>query len=283
ARGCEAWAAHSLKSARHDRHWRPASFNSPFATRQVTCARLCATAFPPMDYAVYLLYRTVVALIAALPLRVVFSLGRVLGTLGSWLAWPYRRLVIRNLTIAFGDEKPPREIRQLAREHFSTLGANLLSSVKLSKMSPGEIAQRVRWENLGTLDAAFNAKHGVIGVISHLGAWELFAQMPEFLPQHRFSTIYQKLGNRFIDADVKRARSRLGVAPFERKEGFGAPIKFLREGGGLAVLVDQHAGDSGLWTPFFGRLASTSPLAAPLALRTGALIVPVALYSDTER
>src|SRR5438067_21797 len=92
-------------------------------TRQVTRIGLCATDFPPMDYAVYLLYRTVIALIAALPLRVVFSLGRALGTLGCWLAWPYRRLVLRNLTIAFGDEKSPREIRQLAREHFATLAA----------------------------------------------------------------------------------------------------------------------------------------------------------------
>lgn len=233
-----------------------------------------------MEYAIYLFYRAVVALISALPLTFVFSLGGLLGTLGYWLAAPYRKLVLRNLTIAFSDEKSPLEIRQLAREHFATLGANIFSSVKLATMTPEQIASRVRWENLDVLDAALKSGHGTLGVISHLGAWELFAQMPSFLPQHRFSTIYQKLGNRFIDADVRRTRSRFGVAPFERKEGFGEPIKFLREGGGLAVLVDQHAGDGGLWTPFFDRLASTSPLAATLALRTSAPLVPVAIYTD---
>ena len=48
----------------------------------------------------------------------------------------------------------------------------------------------------------------------------------------------------------------------------------------MGVLVDQHAGDSGVWTPFFGRLASTSTLAALLAARTDAAMVPMAVYTD---
>lgn len=233
-----------------------------------------------MEFAVYLLYRAAVAAVSALPLRAVFRAGRFLGSLGFWLFIPYRALVLRNLSIAFAGEKSAADIRALAREHFATLGANLLSSVKLAFMTPAEIAPHVRCENLEALDAALAKGNGVVGVISHLGAWELFAQMPVFLPGHRFSTIYQKLGNRWIDADVRRARSRFGVAPFERKEGFGAPMKFLREGGGLAILVDQHAGDGGIWTPFFGRLASTSPLAATLAARTGAAVVPMGIYTE---
>ena len=54
----------------------------------------------------------------------------------------------------------------------------------------------------------------------------------------------------------------------------------MREAGGVGVLVDQHAGDAGLWLPFFGRLASTSPLAATLALRTGAVLLPTAVHTD---
>lgn len=233
-----------------------------------------------MERAVYHLYRAAVAVVAALPLGLVFRIGRIFGLLGFLLAWPYRRLVFANLRIAFSGEKSEAELRALAREHFATLGANIFSSVKLSTMTPAEIAPLVRWENLETLTGALASGTGVIGVISHLGAWELFAQMPTFLPGRRFSTIYQKLGNRWIDADVRRARSRFGVAPFERKEGFAGPLKFLREGGGLAILVDQHAGDGGIWTPFFGRLASTSPLAATLASRTGAQLLPVAIFSD---
>ncbi|PYL98324.1 MAG: hypothetical protein DMF19_14440 [Verrucomicrobia bacterium] len=92
--------------------------------------------------------------------------------------------------------------------------------------------------------------------------------------------MYQKLGNRFIDEHVRRVRGRAGVEMFDRREGFEKAIKLLRDGGAIGILSDQHAGDHGLWVPFFGRLASTSPLPALLAKRTGAALVGVAIYTD---
>ena len=235
---------------------------------------------PLMDYFIYLLYRFFTGSLERLPLKVVFYAGRLLGTPIYYLAGKYRRLVLANLTIAFVGEKTPRQIRAIARDHFATLGSNLLSSFKLAAMTREEVMALTRWENLESVTDILDQGKGVIAVISHIGNWELFARMPQYVPQYSFSTVYQKLGNRFIDARVKRARARQGVHPFERKEGFNGPLKFIRDGGGLAILVDQHAGDAGLWTPFFNRLASTSPLAATLAIRTGAPVVPVAVYTD---
>ena len=48
----------------------------------------------------------------------------------------------------------------------------------------------------------------------------------------------------------------------------------------IGILSDQHAGDHGLWTPFFGRLASTSPLPALLSKRTGAALIAASIYTD---
>src|SRR5207237_805039 len=66
----------------------------------------------------------------------------------------------------------------------------------------------------------------------------------------------------------------------ERSEGFGKVIELLRDGGGIGILMDQHAGDGGLWTPFFGRLASTTPLPALLARRTQAVLIGFAVHSN---
>src|SRR4030095_10587709 len=90
---------------------------------------------------------------------------------------------------------------------------------------------------------------------------------------------YQSLGTRCIDEQVRRVRARAGVEMFDRKEGFDKAIKLLREGGAIGILSDQHAGDQGVWVPFFGRLASTTPLPALLAKRTGAAVVGVAIYT----
>ena len=52
-------------------------------------------------------------------------------------------------------------------------------------------------------------------------------------------------------------------------------LKTLRGGGGVAILIDQDARDTGVFVPFFGRPASTTPALASLALKTGAAVVPV--------
>ncbi len=233
-----------------------------------------------LDFVVYILYRAGSAIVAALPLRLLFAAGQILGSCSWLVSGKYRRLAERNVGIAFGDEKSPRESRRLVHRHFRRLGANLLSSVKLTQMSPEKILQRVTVENIESMDSRFRAGIPVVLVLSHLGIWELFAQlMPKFVGYVRNASVYQRLGNRFIDAHVRRTRSQTGLELFNRKGGFQSVIDLLRSGGGVGVLSDQHAGDHGLWTPFFGRLASTSPLPGLLAKRTRAAVIAAAVYT----
>ena len=231
-----------------------------------------------MDFLVYLVYRVFTALIGVLPMRVAYRLGQVLGSVGYGLCWPYRRLAVANLTVAYGDVLTPRQVRQLARTHFATLGANLLASIKAAGYGPERLREIAMVEGMEVIRAALDRGKGVVLIISHIGNWELFAQLCQFLPEYQWGTVYQPLGNRFIEGHIQRMRSKVQL--FNRKNGFNAPTAFLRAGGALGVLVDQHAGDGGVWTPFFGRLASTSPLAALLALRTEAELVPLAVHTD---
>jgi heptosyltransferase-2 len=233
-----------------------------------------------MSFLVYCVYRALAGLVALLPLTWSFALGRVLGLAAYHVAGPYRALVMRNLRIAYEGEKSPEEMRRLAREHFATLSANLFSSFKLATMKREDIAARVDFVNFAALHKAAEPGGGVVLILSHLGNWELMAQVVEKGPPgRRVGTVYQPLGNPYFDRHVRETRARFGLVPFDRKRGFNEVIKFLRSGNVAGVLVDQHAGDGGIWTPFFGRLASTSPLAAMMALRTGAEVVPVAVYT----
>ncbi len=233
-----------------------------------------------LEYFVYLIYRTGFALISLLPLRAAFALGKALGLCAWVVLGKYRRLAFRNIEIAFGAEKSRREMRGLVRRHFQRLGSNLLCTVKLMRMSPDQILQNVTVENIEAMAREFRAGTPVVLVLSHLGTWELFAPlMPKFVGFVRNSSVYQKLGNRFIDAHVRASRSRTGLELFDRREGFQPVIDLLRSGGGVGILSDQHAGDQGIWTPFFGKLASTSPLPALLAKRSRAALIAAAVYT----
>jgi len=233
-----------------------------------------------LDFVVYLLYRAGLSVVAALPLPFLFGFGEFLGDCAWMFSGKYRRLATRNLEIAFANEKSPRELRQLVRRHFRRLGANLLCSAKLTQMPPEKILERVEVENIESMAREFRAGVPVVLVLSHIGTWEVFAQlMPKFFGFVRGASVYQGLGNRFIDKHVRRTRSHTGLELFDRHDGFEPVIDLLRSGGGVGVLSDQHAGDHGVWTPFFGRLGSTSPLPALLAKRTRAALIAAGVYT----
>lgn len=232
------------------------------------------------DYFVYLLYRVEAAALTALPLRVLYAVGNGAGFLGWLLFGHYRRLALRNVQIAFGQKKSPRELRVLVRHHFQRLCANLLCSIKLANMPVDEILQHVKVENIEAMDRQLRAGVPVVLVLSHLGTWELFAHIPpKFIGHVRNASVYQRLGNRYINAHLSQIRSRNGLELFDRKAGFQPVVQLLRSGGAVGVLSDQHAGDQGLWTPLFGRLASTSSLPALLAKRTNAAMIAGAVYT----
>ena len=234
-----------------------------------------------LDLCTYFLYRASLGVVRVIPLGLLFRLGQFLGFAAWLLAGNYRRLARRNLEIAFGDEKSEVEIRRLTRRHFQRLGSNLLSSVKLGTMPLERVAACVSLENEDLVHQFLRGKRPVVLVLSHLGSWELFAQLfPKYFGYVKLGTVYQPLRNRHIDDDVRRKRARAGVELFDRREGFQKTIGLLRTGGLIGLLSDQHAGDHGLWTPFFGRLASTSPLPALLAKRTGAAVVAAGIYTS---
>ena len=93
--------------------------------------------------------------------------------------------------------------------------------------------------------------------------------------------MYRALSNQLIDKHVLERRQQNGLKAFDRKDGFHMPIKHLKEGGSLGILVDQNAGHKGVWCPLFGKLASTSNLAPLVAKKSGATMFPY--YVSTIR
>ena len=192
-----------------------------------------------------------------------------------WAILPgYRRLAGENLSKAFGPG------RRLTFRHFTTLGANAVCAFKIPAVPQDVIAKIAKIEHLDRIRTNLANGRPVVLAINHIGNWELYAQLIFQVPEARFGTVYQSLRNKLVDDLVNRDRRRLGVMTFDRKKGFAAAIALLREPGIVGVLVDQNAGDAGIWMPFFGRLCSTSPLAATLAIRTNAAVIPVAIYTD---
>lgn len=227
-------------------------------------------------YPASVLTDALLAIVRALPLRAVVRIGRILGWLGWWLARRHRHLALRNLAIAFGDEHPPAWRRAVARESFMRFAANALVTAWMASHSDPELRRLFHLEGVDThLRPSVAQGRGTINVLFHLGHWECPARAVASIDGIRFAAIYQPLRNPHLDRRVAEWRQRSGVALINRRHGFSEAVTHLRQGHAVGVLVDQHAGNQGMWVPFFGRLALTTPLPVLLARRTGASIVPV--------
>ncbi|PYK69677.1 MAG: hypothetical protein DME45_01125 [Verrucomicrobia bacterium] len=224
------------------------------------------------QYCSYLALRLCEGLIGLLPLDGAFVIGKIGGELMYRSLRKRRKMALANLRLAFGAEMSETQLHALNRKHFQLLGANFLAGLKASTMPNEKI-----WERVTANIPEERPRIGWLALISHLGCWELFSHLAERIPEYRFGAVYRRLYNPYLDRHLRKTRAKSGTTLFDRYDDLLKCVRFLREGGVVGILIDQRAGRAGLWTPLFGRLASSSTLAATLSIRTRAPVLPIAI------
>src|SRR5919198_766501 len=92
-----------------------------------------------MSALLYFFARGAIAVLRALPLRVVARIGRIGGGFAWWLDARHRRVALDNLNACFGGEMSPQPIRAIARENFRRLGENYCCAVKTAGLDEDRI------------------------------------------------------------------------------------------------------------------------------------------------
>ena len=106
---------------------------------------------------------------------------------------------------------------------------------------------------------------GGISLIPHFTLMETLAALPPLMGNHySMATIYRPFDNENLDRWLRRSRERFGGRMLSRKKGFSETQRLIREGCWIGVLFDQNAGEQGVLTHFFGRVASATELPALL-------------------
>jgi len=117
-------------------------------------------------------------------------------------------------------------------------------------------------------------KHnGVVLVISHLGSWEYLSFLPYFT-KRSWSVVVKDIKNPYIDKAIDAMRRVMTVIPIPKNSSIRTVLKELKSDHGVAILIDQWAGDEGLWIDFFDTETSTTSIPARLAEKTGCALVP---------
>jgi lauroyl/myristoyl acyltransferase len=221
-----------------------------------------------METLLYCVVRALVAFLQALPLTWVARLGRLGGGLAYWVDARHRRVALHNLTMCFGREKSPAELRALAHENFRRLGENYACGIKTAAMSFDVLRSRVEFVGDARIVSPPTDRkpQGVVAAIGHFGNFELYARFGQFAPAYKCATTYRGLRQPSLNRLLQSLRERSGCLYFERRFEAPALKAFMNQPGGiLGLLSDQSSGT--LRVPFLGHDCSTTAAPAIFALR----------------
>lgn len=216
----------------------------------------------------YVVFRTVEFSLNRLSLETCFGAGEFLGRVLFRLLGKRRRQVIRNLRFAYGGEKSPAEITELAALVFERTAANLVCSLRIPFLDDSELSQHFELKGTSEFEAV-HSRQGAVVLVPHMGNWELVAQAPFlFYPDGNFATHYRPLNNPLINRVIERRRKKRGLQLFAKNASPYQMTKFVTDGGAVGILADQRVGARGFPGSFFGRPTTSSPLPALVARRS---------------
>lgn len=227
----------------------------------------------------YIPLRGSVMLMGAMPRSASVRIGRSVITLLLRVVPKLRKTAFRNLEIAFPEMGSDEKTRIVSGMEES-LGRVLGEMSRFGKLSKEDIAEMIEFrfdpETQKRYDEYRAAGRGTIIISPHMGNWELLVFAWSAL-REPISYLARPLDNPLIEKLTVSLRTRFGNRPINKTNAVSTAVKILREGGTLGILADVNTHPKeGVFVPFFGVDACTTSGPAMLAMRAGAVIIPVA-------
>jgi KDO2-lipid IV(A) lauroyltransferase len=225
------------------------------------------------NWLVNLLARAFTGAMLALPYRwrvplAGWLMARVLGPLAG-----YNRRARASLALAL-PELPEAERRRLARASLDNAGRAVIESYSGPEFLARFAGRLPEGPGMAALAEAQAAGRPVIIVSGHIGNYDVCRGT---LSQagYRVGGLYRPASNPWVNTHYVRAMGQISSPLFARgRQGLGEMLRFLRGGGVLALLFDQHP-PSGAMLRQFGRPTFTTLSVAELALKYHAPVIPI--------
>jgi Kdo2-lipid IVA lauroyltransferase/acyltransferase len=200
-------------------------------------------------------------------------LGARVGALMRRVSPRHYHIVLANMRLALGEGRSEAELAALARACYTHLGKCLMEFIRLPAMSHEEVRRVVALEGSEHLEAALAGGKGAILLTGHLGNWEMIGARLA-AGGYPVVAIARAQRDTALTDFILRTRESTGMKIYHRESAVKASLLALKSNEFVGMLMDQNAGDDGVFVDFFGHLASTAGGAAVFALRTGTPVLP---------
>ena len=202
------------------------------------------------------------------------------GAVAAAAAGRDRRLLVRrNLERALGRPLGRAEAVRRVTATFDWYARYYLESFQLPALDAAAIDAGFGYEGVDTIERAVRSGVGPILVMPHLGTWEWAAWWLALVPGMKVTAVVEPLEPPEVFEWFTSFRQRLGmdiiaVGP----DAGGRLVAAIKRGDVVCLLADRDVGGTGVAVEFFGERTRLPAGPAVLALRTGAPLIPAAVY-----
>ena len=195
-------------------------------------------------------------------------------------------MIARHLARALGDAAPAlgsRTMGRLVDRAVASYARYWAESLRIPGMSAAQLTAGITYDDFGNIAAGRAAGRGTILVLPHIGGWE-WAGAQLAAVGHPVSVVVETLEPPELFEWFVGFRRKLGMNVIPAGPGAGAACaRALADNHILCLLSDRLiAGTAGVEVEFFGEPTLLPAGPATLAIRSGAALVPAAVYFEAR-
>ena len=208
-----------------------------------------------------------------IPRPLFIHMGRALGALVASIDPKHLNIARDNLRQSFPDW-PESKITHTARGVWVHFGGVMFDLVEILAKGPSMVDPLVTIEGREHAERAHRSTRGVVLITGHFGNWETHGIIHA---KHfgSFGVVARPLDNPTLNRAMTALRESAGNEVIEKEHAMIRSMRRLKAGQGVAFVVDQNVQEKeGIFVDFFGRPACTTPFAAKLSIKTGAMVLP---------
>lgn len=238
-----------------------------------------ADAQPPTLNRTVASYKAAATLARLAPSPVANLLGRT-GALGAGLVLADQRLMIeRNLRRVHGPDFVGLALRRSVQQCLDYYARYWVESFRLPGTSAAELDAGMSHEGYHRIENACDTGTGPIVALPHLGGWEWGGFWLASTWQRRVTVVVEALDPPELFEWFVALRQAFGMEVVPLGPGAGSAVaRAIKAGHIVCLLCDRDIGGGGVEVEFFGETTTLPAGPATLALRTGAPLLPAAVY-----
>jgi len=225
------------------------------------------------------LYRVGATAARALPGPLAAALPKVAALPLSRFLPQKRRMVERHMKRAMGSSATPDAVKRATKNAFASYCRYWIESFRLPSINKSRLSSGIEVPDYQYVEQALQRGKGVILALPHLGGWEWAGFWMATVNKLPITVVVEPIEPPQLFDWFAGFRSKLGMKVVPIGPSAGAEIaSALKRNEIVCLLCDRDISGSGIEVDFMGEHTTLPGGPALLALRTGATVLPTAVY-----